>query len=186
MFGGQTNVISLYADPELEETWWKYRLRDAALVISCMNTRFQSNLLLCKFMANTRVPVVCVCDTKDEAAALYEAGCTYVQQPVEQNSPCDPLCVLVSCPPRPNSLFVIYLVRTTVCKRVGLIIALLPHTGVAPRLCAQVLTSANDLKEMLHEELVATKNMFNRALDHQDALDEEESDVLRNQVSRFM
>ena len=37
---------------------------------------------------------------------------------------------------------------------------------------------------MLHEELVATKNMFkNRALDHQDALDEEESDVLRNQVS---
>ena len=50
-----------------------------------------------------------------------------------------------------------------------------------------MLTSANDLKEMLHEELVATKNMFkNRALDHQDALDEEESDVLRNQVSRFM
>ena len=49
-----------------------------------------------------------------------------------------------------------------------------------------MLTSANDLKEIFHEELVATKNMFaNRALDNQDALDDEVNDVLRKQVSRF-
>ena len=92
-FGGQTNIISLYADPELEETWRKYGLRNAALVISCMNTRFKSNLRLCEFMADTRVPVVVVCDTKDEAAALYGAGCTYVQQPVKEPSRWpSPLC----------------------------------------------------------------------------------------------
>jgi hypothetical protein len=41
----------------------------------------------------------------------------------------------------------------------------------------QMLTAGNNLKEILHEELVATnnKNMFrDRALDHRDALDEEE------------
>jgi len=38
---------------------------------------------------------------------------------------------------------------------------------------SQVLTSASDLKEIFLEELVQTGNMFkNRALDHQDLLDE--------------
>ena len=52
----------------------------------------------------------------------------------------------------------------------------------------QMLTAGNNLKEILHEELVATnKNMFrDRALDHRDALDEEESDALRRKVSTFM
>jgi hypothetical protein len=52
-----------------------------------------------------------------------------------------------------------------------------------------MLTAGNNLKEILHEELVATnnKNMFrDRALDHRDALDEEESDALRRKVSTFM
>ena len=56
-----------------------------------------------------------------------------------------------------------------------------------PRLLSQELNTANDLQEIFHEELVATKNMFaDRALDHQDALDDEENDVLLRQVSRFL
>jgi hypothetical protein len=30
LFGGLTNIISLYADPELEETWDHYGLKGAA------------------------------------------------------------------------------------------------------------------------------------------------------------
>jgi hypothetical protein len=56
-----------------------------------------------------------------------------------------------------------------------------------PRLLSQELNTANDLQEIFHEELVVTKNMFaDRALDHQDALDEEENDALLRQVSRFL
>jgi hypothetical protein len=55
-----------------------------------------------------------------------------------------------------------------------------------PRLLSQELNTANELQEIFHEELVVTKNMFaDRALDHQDALDEEENDALLRQVSRF-
>jgi len=56
-----------------------------------------------------------------------------------------------------------------------------------PRLLSQELNTANDLQEIFHEELVVTKNMFaDRALDHQDALDEEENDALLRQVSTFL
>ena len=50
-----------------------------------------------------------------------------------------------------------------------------------------MLTSASDLKEIFYEEIVETGNLFhNRALDHQDLLDEEESDVLRKAVGNFI
>jgi len=81
LFGGATNIISLYADPELEETWERYNLKNAALVISCMSNRFSSNIRLCKYMAGTHIPVVCVCESNEQAEALYAAGCTYAQQP---------------------------------------------------------------------------------------------------------
>jgi hypothetical protein len=63
-----------------------------------------------------------------------------------------------------------------------------------------MLTAGNDLKEILQEELGSVyltsctdgvgynnNSMFrDRALDHRDALDEEESDALRRKVSTFM
>ena len=47
---------------------------DCLQVISCMSNRFSSNIRLCKYMAGSHIPVVCVCESNEQAEALYAAG----------------------------------------------------------------------------------------------------------------
>jgi hypothetical protein len=37
---------------------------------------------MCKYMADSSVPVMCVCSNNTEAQRLYDAGCTYALQQV--------------------------------------------------------------------------------------------------------
>jgi len=78
LFGRCTNIFSVLADPELEKTWERVALKDAALAVACLVQRDSTKM--CHYMAHTDVPVMCVCSNNKEARLLYEAGATYALQ----------------------------------------------------------------------------------------------------------
>jgi hypothetical protein len=80
VFGMGTNLYSIYSDPEEESTWTEFNLQEAALVVSCMRGRNQT--LLCQYMKarGTGVPVIATADNNKDAAELYTAGATFVEQ----------------------------------------------------------------------------------------------------------
>ena len=78
LFGRGTNIFSVYADPEQQQTWERVNLKEAALVVACLVQR--DSVSMCEYMKDSAVPVMCVCSTNKEAQKLYDAGCTYALQ----------------------------------------------------------------------------------------------------------
>ena len=73
-----TNIFPVYADPEMKETWQKYHLESAALVIWCSIDRAPDRM--CDYFADKKVPFITISNSNQEAKTLYEARCTYVVQ----------------------------------------------------------------------------------------------------------
>ena len=78
LFGSGTNIFSILADPELESTWERVKLKQASLVVACLVQRDSERM--CHYMKDSKVPVMSVCSDNEEAARLYRAGCTYALQ----------------------------------------------------------------------------------------------------------
>ena len=80
LFGMGTNLYSIYSDPEEESTWTEFNLKEAALVVSCMRGRNQTRL--CQYMKErgAAVPVIATASNNKDAAELYTAGATFVEQ----------------------------------------------------------------------------------------------------------
>ena len=78
LFGSGTNIFSILADPELESTWERVKLKQASLVVACLVQRDSERM--CHYMKDSKVPVMSVCSDNGEAARLYRAGCTYALQ----------------------------------------------------------------------------------------------------------
>ena len=49
----------------------RYKLKQAALVISCMSTRLKTNVRLCEYLSGSHVPVVVVCQKNSEVVQSH-------------------------------------------------------------------------------------------------------------------
>ena len=73
-----TNIFPVFADPQSEETWVRYQLKQAALVVWCSIDRAPHDL--CRFLKDTAVPFMSISNSNLEASDLYNDHCTYVVQ----------------------------------------------------------------------------------------------------------
>ena len=73
-----TNIFPVFADPQSEETWARYQLKQAALVVWCSIDRAPHDL--CRFLKDTAVPFMSISNSNLEASDLYNDHCTYVVQ----------------------------------------------------------------------------------------------------------
>jgi len=79
IFGGGTNIFSIYEDPENERTWDQFHFKSAGLVVSCMGDNRPSDDL-CEYMKDSDTPLIVLCTSNVEAKELYEQGADYVVQ----------------------------------------------------------------------------------------------------------
>ena len=56
---------------------FRYKLKQAALVISCMSTRLKTNVRLCEYLSGSHVPVVVVCQKNSEVLQSHTQADTH-------------------------------------------------------------------------------------------------------------
>eukprot|EP00960_Hanusia_phi_P061770 764936-Hanusia_phi.AAC.2 len=73
-----SNIFPVYADPESELAWRRYRLRSASLVVCCTIDRDPKPL--CEFMRASKAILMVVTNSNEEAKVLYDLGVSYAIQ----------------------------------------------------------------------------------------------------------
>ncbi|EKX36044.1 hypothetical protein GUITHDRAFT_146083 [Guillardia theta CCMP2712] len=73
-----TNIFPVYADPESELSWHRYRLRSASLVVCCTIDRDPKPL--CKYMKGSNATLMVITNSNEEAKVLYDLGVHYAIQ----------------------------------------------------------------------------------------------------------
>ena len=75
VFGAATNIISIFADPEMQSTWEAFDLLKADLVVSCMvdDYRFPAAIKLAGYLQPCNVSFMAICNSNEHARKLYAA-----------------------------------------------------------------------------------------------------------------
>lgn len=153
-----------------------------------MPDRLDSSEELCRYLKDTEVPVMIVCKSNQDAAALYEAGCTYVVQEdfLGGKEVAEMLWLEMSALQPSGSSLGRYPTSTSLGQHpTG---PNLNHTGSF----IEEHGSSHNLKHGSSHNLNATphadtSSLFAlRAVDHKEELAEEESDLVRSRFGMFI